>query len=88
MTQEQEKRLNEKFNLEFNYNSNHIEGNTLTYTETKQFLQFEETDNKHTLREYEEMKASEFALELIKELAADEERPLNELNTLCLTLHG
>ena len=78
MTKEQEVRLNEKFELEFNYNSNHIEGNTLTYTETKQFLQFDETGGNHTGREYDEMRASEVAIELVKELAADKERPLTE----------
>ena len=78
MTKEQEVLLNKKLELEFNYNSNHIEGNTLTYAETKQFLQFDETGGNHTGREYDEMRASEVALELIKELAADKERPLNE----------
>jgi len=29
-----QRRLDQKFMLEFNYNSNHIEGNTLTYGQT------------------------------------------------------
>lgn len=74
----QEAKLNEKLELEFNYNSNHLEGNTLTYTETKQLLRFDETGGKHTLREYEEMKAGETALALIKELAADKAKTLTE----------
>ena len=34
MKQELQAKLDKKFRLEFNYNSNHIEGNTLTYSET------------------------------------------------------
>ena len=33
-------RLAQKFSLEFNYNSNHIEGNTLTYGQTEILLLF------------------------------------------------
>ena len=33
-------RLDQKFMLEFNYNSNHIEGNTLTYGQTEMLLMF------------------------------------------------
>ena len=33
-------RLDRKFMLEFNYNSNHIEGNTLTYGQTEMLLMF------------------------------------------------
>mgnify|MGYP003509497680 FL=1 len=34
---EQEKRIMQKFRLDWNYHSNHLEGNTLTYGETKAF---------------------------------------------------
>ena len=37
---ENKSRLDKKFRLEFNYNSNHIEGNTLTYSETELLLIF------------------------------------------------
>ena len=33
-------RLSRKFTVEFNYNSNHIEGNTLTYGQTELLLLF------------------------------------------------
>ena len=36
-------KLDQKFRLEFNYNSNHIEGNTLTYGETALLLIFDKT---------------------------------------------
>ncbi|MBK6362564.1 MAG: hypothetical protein IPF52_03345 [Saprospiraceae bacterium] len=38
MKDSDKRRLDEKFRLEFNYNSNHIEGNTLTYQDTKVLL--------------------------------------------------
>lgn len=37
---EDKNRLDRKFMLEFNYNSNHIEGNTLTYGQTEILLLF------------------------------------------------
>lgn len=70
--------LDKKFRLEFNYNSNHLEGNTLTYNETELLLIFDETKGNHTLREYNEMKAHDVATELIKEWASDKETPLSE----------
>ncbi|MBL7779106.1 MAG: Fic family protein [Chitinophagales bacterium] len=73
-------KLDKKFRLEFNYNSNHMEGNTLTYSETELLLIFDETKGSHTLREYEEMKAHDVALRMVKEWAADTERPLTESN--------
>jgi Fic family protein len=80
MKPEFQSRLNKKFRLEFNYNSNHMEGNTLTYNETELLLIFDETKGNHTLREYEEMKAHDVALQLVNEWANDTERPLTEMN--------
>jgi fido (protein-threonine AMPylation protein) len=73
-----QKRLDEKFRLEFNYNSNHIEGNTLTYGQTKLLLIFDKTEGIHELRNFEEMKAHDVALKMIVEEAKDKERPLTE----------
>lgn len=78
LKEEDQKRLDDKFRLEFNYNSNHIEGNTLTYGETKLLLIFGETEGRHELREFEEMKAHDVALRLVKVEAEDKERPLSE----------
>jgi len=75
---EQQEKLDRKFRLEFNYNSNHIEGNTLTYGETMLYLIFDQVTGEHKGREYEEMRASDVALKLVQEYAADKERPLNE----------
>ncbi len=78
LTPENRKRLDTKFMLEFNYNSNHLEGNTLTYGQTELLLMFGETSGNATLRDYEEMKAHNVGLEMIKQEAADKERPLSE----------
>ena len=78
LKQEDQNRLSSKFMLEFNYNSNHIEGNTLTYGQTKLLLIFGETMGNGNMRDYEEMKAHNAGLELIKIEAADKERPLTE----------
>jgi Fic family protein len=75
---EYQKRLDQKFMLEFNYNSNHLEGNTLTYGQTKLLLMFGETSGDAKLRDYEEMKAHNVGLELTKREAKDKERPLTE----------
>ena len=80
MKQEFQSKLDTKFRLEFNYNSNHLEGNTLTYNETELLLIFDGTKGNHSLREYEEMKAHDVALKLVKEWAIDRESPLNEIN--------
>ena len=63
--QEDKARLDKKFRLEFNYNSNHMEGNTLTYGETELLLIFGETKGNHTLREYQETKAHDAAFSFI-----------------------
>lgn len=78
MKPEYQQRLDKKIRLEFNFNSNHIEGNTLTYGETELLLMFDKTTGNHEFREYEEMKAHDVAFEMIKGWANDTERPLNE----------
>lgn len=75
---EDQTRLYQKFMLEFNYNSNHLEGNTLTYGQTKLLLMFGETQGSASLKDYEEMKAHNVGLEKIKIEALDRERPLTE----------
>ena len=53
LSADDEQRLNRKFMLDFNYNSNHIEGNTLTYGQTEVLLLLGEwTHNTHTHTEF------------------------------------
>lgn len=75
---EDKNRLDKKFRLEFNYNSNHIEGNTLTYGETELLLIFDDTKGNHSMREYEETKAHDVAYHMVEEMAKENDRPLTE----------
>jgi Fic family protein len=75
---EDQQRLDRKFMLDFNYNSNHLEGNTLTYGQTELLFMFGETAGSANLKDYEEMKAHNVGLEMIKAEALDKERSLSE----------
>ena len=70
-------RLWTKLKLEWNYNSNHIEGNKLTYDETELLLFFDRKEGGHPMRDYEEMKAHDVAIDHTRRLA-EEERVLGE----------
>jgi Fic family protein len=70
-------RLWKKLRLEWDFHSNHIEGNTLTYGETELLLLHGETRGTHTIREYEEMKAHDVAIGQVRQLAW-EKRGLTE----------
>ncbi len=80
MKQEYQQKLDKKFRLEFNYNSNHLEGNTLTYGETELLLIFGQTKGNHDKQEYDEMEAHDVAYKKIIEWATDRERPLTEMD--------
>ena len=75
---EDQHRLDQKFMLEFNYNSNHLEGNTLTYGQTQYLLMFGRAVDHANMRDLEDMKASNLCLQKVKVEAADRERPLTE----------
>ena len=81
-------RLDQKFMLEFNYNSNHIEGNTLTYGQTEMLLLFGKVVDEANMKDLEEMKASNVGLKMVKEAALDKGQPLTEyfIRTLHKTL--
>lgn len=74
---EDQLRLNQKFMLEFNYNSNHIEGNTLTYGQTELLLLFGKVVDAANMKDLEDMKASNVGLNMTKEQAGTE-YPLTE----------
>ena len=71
-------RLNRKFMLEFNYNSNHIEGNTLTYGQTELLLLFGRVVGNAYMKDLEEMKAHNVCLRMMQEEAKNKEKPLTE----------
>ena len=78
LKKEVEERLWKKLRLEWNYHSNHIEGNTLTYGETALLLLHDQTTGNHSLREYVEMKAHNVGVEHARMLAADRTRVITE----------
>jgi Fic family protein len=67
-----------KFRLEFNYNSNHLEGNTLTYGHTQILLKSGDVIGKYNMRELQEMKAHDLALKNVREAAEDKEFTLTQ----------
>lgn len=71
-------RLERKFMLEFNYNTNHIEGNTLTYGQTEILLMFGRASEGVKMRDLEEMKAHNMCLQMIREEASLKDKPLTE----------
>lgn len=77
MKENDQQRLSRKFMLEFNYNSNHIEGNTLTYGQTELLLLFGKVVDAANMKDLEDMKASNVALNMMKE-QAQSEYPLTE----------
>ena len=83
-----EERLWMKLRLEWNYNSNHIEGNTLTYHETELLLIHGRTAGGHPMRDYEEMKAHDVAIDHARSLAGAEqvigEGDIRDLNQILL----
>lgn len=85
ISQQAQERLNQKLMLEFNYNSNHIEGNTLTYGQTELLLLFGRVAEPAIMRDLEEMKAHNVALRMIEAEVREEGRPLTE--TFIRTLH-
>lgn len=88
LKEQDQNRLDQKFMLEFNYNSNHIEGNTLTYGQTEMLLMFGKVVDEANMKDLEEMKASNVGLKMVKEAALDKEQPLTEyfIRTLHQTL--
>ena len=71
-------RLSRKFTVEFNFNSNHIEGNTLSYGQTELLLLFGKVVGEAEMKDLEEMKASNVGLKMIQEQARLKEMPLTQ----------
>ncbi len=64
--------------LEFNYNSNHIEGNTLTYGQTELLLLFGKVAEAAQMKDLEDMKAHNVGLKMMIEEASNSERQMSE----------
>lgn len=81
-------RLSRRFTVDFNYNSNHLEGNTLTYGQTEILLLFGKVIGEADVKDVQEMTASNVGLRMMAEEAAVKEMPLtqNFIRTLHKTL--
>ena len=62
LSERDRERLSRKFTVDFNFNSNHIEGNTLTYGQTELLLLFGKVTGEAQMKDFEEMKASNVGL--------------------------
>ena len=71
-------RLSRRFTVDFNYNSNHIEGNTLTYGQTEILLLFGKVIGEADVRDVQEMTASNVGLRMMTEEATLKNVPLTQ----------
>lgn len=78
LSERQRHMLRMKFKVEFNYNSNHLEGNTLTYGQTELLLLFGKVSGEGRLEEFNSMKASEASVRMVAEEALDGGKPLTQ----------
>ena len=88
LSEADQNKLSMRFTVEYNYNSNHLEGNTLTYGQTELLLLFGIVSGEGHLKDFNDMKASEVSVKMMKEEAANKKEPLtqNFIRTLHHTL--
>ena len=88
ISEKDRERLSRRFTIDYNYNSNHIEGNTLTYGQTEILLLFGKVVGEATVRDVQEMTASNVGLKMMTEEAKIKDMPLtqNFIRTLHQTL--
>ncbi len=88
LSPELEQRIMQKFRLDWNYHSNNIEGNRLTYGETKTFLLHGITAKGKTLKDHLDIKGHNEALlmldEIVKEKRKISENFIRELHIVIL----
>ena len=85
LSEKDRERLSRRFTVDFNYNSNHIEGNTLTYGQTEILLLFGKVIGEADVRDVQEMAASNVGLRMMTEEAKVKETPLTQ--NFIRTLH-
>ena len=88
LTENDQQKLSRRFTIDFNYNSNHIEGNTLTYGQTEILLLFGKVIGEANVKDIQDMTASNVTLRMMSEEALIKETPLtvNFIRTLHHTL--
>ena len=70
--------LSQRFSVDYNFNSNHIEGNTLTYGQTELLLLFGKVVGEGELKDFIDMKASQVGVKMMTEEAKFKEQPLTQ----------
>ena len=70
--------MSKRFSVDYNYNSNHIEGNTLTYGQTEILLLFGKVIGEGDLKDFVDMKASQLGMKAMEEQAKIKEIPLTQ----------
>lgn len=88
LTDSEQRTLSVRFTIEYNYNSNHLEGNTLTYGQTELLLLFGMVSGEGSLKDFNDMKASEVTMRMMQEEALNKQQKLtqNFIRTLHQTL--
>ena len=88
LSETQQSSLSRRFTVEYNYNSNHIEGNTLTYGQTELLLMFGAVSGEGHLQDFTEMKASQVGLEMMSQAVKEGNMPMTQhfIRTLHKTL--
>lgn len=71
-------RLRRRFTVDFNYNNNHIEGNTLTYGQTEILLLFGKIIGEADVKDVQEMTASNVGLKMMIDEASLNDFPLTQ----------
>lgn len=77
LDKDMERRIMQKIRLDWNFHSNHLEGNPLTFGETKALILFGMTAKGKPLQEHLEMSGHDEAVKIIEEVVKDE-MPLSE----------
>ena len=85
LSEKDKERLSRRFTVDFNYNSNHMEGNTLTYGQTEILLLFGKVIGEADVRDVLEMTASNVGLKMMTDEARVKEMPLKQ--NFIRTLH-
>lgn len=70
--------LSRRFSIDFNYNSNHIEGNMLTYGQTEILLLFGKVVGEAEVKDVQEMAASNVGLKMMTEESQLKSHPLTQ----------
>ncbi len=87
LSETDKRRLSRKFTVDFNYNSNHIEGNTLTYGQTELLLLFGKVIGEADAKDVVDMTASNVSLKMMtEETSAHNPLTQNFIRTLHQTL--